>query len=576
MSRLYLCLLFLCSSVLGASEFRVLGPGGGGAMFNPTLSPHDPNTVLVSCDMTGNYITHDAGRSWRMFNLHGTTQFFVFDPNDPKVIYLQATGLWRSRDAGASWEMIYPKRSAIRGVRMSSDHADETIVADPNPLGVLSALAIDPANSGILYAGTGENTPPALFMSRDGGETWIRKADLSEHPKKIWVASGSVYMSGVHSVAVWSGSSVKTLRTPEEFIDMAGSPPNLYGIARDKIFVSQDGGATWVSRQLPGAGATLQAVASSLHHASVAYVSYEGLALDGQKWMGVAKTSDCGQSWTLVWKETQTPAPNIHDAWITPTFGTDWGGVPLMLGVADQDGAICYATDLGRTMRTLDGGRTWTAVYSRKTDAGWTSTGLDVTTSYGVHFDPFNLKRQFITYTDIGLFRSEDGGSSWMSSTAGVPREWRNTTYWMVFDPEVRGRVWSVNSNTHDLPRPKMWRHRSVLTYRGGVCGSDDGGRTWRPSNRGMDETAATHIVLDPSSPVNARVLYVAGFGRGVYKSVDGGRTWALKNRGIMQREPLAWRIVRSPKGDLYLLVARRSENGSIGNSGDGAIYRSS
>jgi len=62
-------------------------------------------------------------------------------------------------------------------------------------------------------------------------------------------------------------------------------------------------------------------------------------------------------------------------------------------------------------MRTTDGGATWAGLYSRKVDsAGWTTVGLDVTTTYGVHFDPFDSKRMFITYTDIGLFRSEDGG----------------------------------------------------------------------------------------------------------------------------------------------------------------------
>src|ERR1700735_4819185 len=80
--------------------FRVIGPGGGGAMFNPTISPHDANTVLVSCDMTGAYITHDGGRTWRMFNLRGVVNFFVFDPQDPKTIYAHATGLWRRTDGG--------------------------------------------------------------------------------------------------------------------------------------------------------------------------------------------------------------------------------------------------------------------------------------------------------------------------------------------------------------------------------------------------------------------------------------------------------------------------------------------
>ena len=46
-------------------NFRVIGPGGGGAMFHPTIGPHDPNTVLVGCDMTGAYITHDGGRHWK-------------------------------------------------------------------------------------------------------------------------------------------------------------------------------------------------------------------------------------------------------------------------------------------------------------------------------------------------------------------------------------------------------------------------------------------------------------------------------------------------------------------------------
>ena len=102
-----------------------------------------------------------------------------------------------------------------------------------------------------------------------------------------------------------------------------------------------------------------------------------------------------------------------------------------------------------------------------------------------------------------------------------------------------------------------------------------DGGKTWTKSNTGMDETGATHILLDPTSPPDARVLYVAGFGDGVYKSSDGGQTWALKNNGITQKEPFAWRLARAANGTLYVLIARRSEDGSIGNAGDGALYNS-
>jgi photosystem II stability/assembly factor-like uncharacterized protein len=90
-----------------------------------------------------------------------------------------------------------------------------------------------------------------------------------------------------------------------------------------------------------------------------------------------------------------------------------------------------------------------------------------------------------------------------------------------------------------------------------------------------MPETAVTHLVLDPKSPPNARVLYAAAFGRGVYKSTDGGKTWVLKNTGITQPQPFAWHLTLDSAGTLYLVIARRSEHGEIGDAGDGALYRS-
>jgi photosystem II stability/assembly factor-like uncharacterized protein len=567
--------------------FHVIGPGGGGAMFNPTISPHDPNTVLISCDMTGSYITHDGGHTWRMFNLRGVVDFFVFDPLDAKTMYAHATGLWRSTDGGEQWNLIYPSPSAVKGVKMDSDHSDELILADPDPLSTIAALAVDPSNSRVLYAAAGTKESPALFISRDYGKSWQQQATLPDLARRIWVDPHSpadartLFLASYHTIAVTGAGGVRSLALPASVSDVslgfgAASQPTVYATSEQGIFVSKDGGANWSKRDLPGDGAKVRAIATSLRHPETVYVSYDHLMLDGKSWMGVAKSTNSGADWQLVWKESDTAAKNVNDNWITERFGPAWAENPLSLTVAQQDANLVYSTDLGRTMRTTDGGATWKAVYSRKVDdSGWTSLGLDVTNSYGIHFDPFDSKRQFITYTDIGLFRSEDSGVSWTSSTAGVPREWMNTTYWIVFDPQVRGRMWSVNSYTHDLPRPKMWRHNSVLTYKGGVCISDDGGKNWTKSNAGMDETASTHILLDPTSSVNARVLYVAGFGRGVYKSSDGGRTWALKNNGITQEKPFAWRLARSSNGTLYVVIARRSEDGSIGNAGDGALYRS-
>jgi photosystem II stability/assembly factor-like uncharacterized protein len=588
-------LLLTSSSDSRPGDFKIIGPGGGGAMFHPTISPHDPNTVLISCDMTGSYITHDAGKSWRMFNLRGVVRFFVFDPLDRKVIYAQSSGLWRSQDEGETWRLIYPNPSAVKSIKMSSDHSDEDIIAQPNPLGDITAMVIDPFDSKTFYVAAGDRrkATSALFVSHDGGQNWKREGDLPGLADKLWVNPHSpalarmLLIAGSHFILKKTSSGIERLSGPstKTFTDISAGfrkdgTPLIYVVGDESAFASGDLGTSWRKASLGPGGAKMRAIATSFGNPETAYVSYRELEEGGVKWLGVAKTTDAGRNWQPVWKEdghfAAKPARNIHDAWITERFGSDWGENPLALAVAEQDANVGYGTDLGRAMRTTDGGASWVAVYSRKASAnGWTSTGLDVTNAYGYHFDPFDHHRQFISTTDIGLFRSEDGGQSWMSSTRGVPKEWINTTYWIEFDPEVEGRVWSVNSSTHDLPRPKMWRRKGVRDYRGGVCRSDDGGRTWTKSNQGMEETAATHILLDPASPATARVLYVAAFGRGVFKSVDGGKSWKLKNDGIAEKEPFAWRMVRDSRGTLYVLVARRSEDGSIGTDGDGAIYKS-
>jgi photosystem II stability/assembly factor-like uncharacterized protein len=177
--------------------------------------------------------------------------------------------------------------------------------------------------------------------------------------------------------------------------------------------------------------------------------------------------------------------------------------------------------------------------------------------------------------TDMGLFQSTDGGRSWIGSSEGVPESWRNTTYWLAFDPAHRGLIWGAFSGQHDLPRPKDWRTRSPQQFMGGVAVSTDGGLHWEPSISGMPAHSITHILLDPSSPVGSRTLYACAFGLGVYKSTDNGKTWTQQNNGIAGDEPFAWRITLSQDGSLYLVVSRRSEGKNYSAAEAGALYRS-
>ncbi len=592
--------------------WRVLSPGGGGAQFNPTISPVDPNLVMVNCDMTGSYISTDGGDSWRMFNLRGVTRFFVLDPVDSNIIYAANEGLYRSGDKGRTWALIFPKPDDVARVLISGDHADEQIVTRDGSHAAVEALAVDPADSVILFAVIRKEKSVGLYRSKDAAKTWEMLGDLPTEGRRIYIDPASqkgnrtVYIAGADSVSVLENGVLthhKAAAGVRQFLDIEAGflkgleRPVFYAISGvdwrggdtgvTGLFVSTDAGTSWQSIPIdflsnaPKSPAQLElrAVGTSLNHPETAYLSFRDHTPGIKQNMGVAKTVDMGKTWQMVWLDTdETPAANVQDPWITARYGPGWGENPFAFGVSPADPNLCFGTDFGRTMRTRDGGKTWQGVYARRLEnGGTTTTGLDVLTTNGIIFDPFAPDHWFVAFADLGLFESRHSGEWWKEATSrGIPHEWENAAYWAVFDPEVKGRIWAVVGNTHDLPRPKMWRAHGVKHFGGGVVMSEDGGRTWKPSVEGMGQTSATHIWLDPKSPVDNRTLYVCGFGKGVFKSTDGGRHWVQKNTGIEGSEPFAWRLISDSKGRLYLLIARRSDDGSVGTPLDGAIYRSS
>jgi hypothetical protein len=76
--------------------------------------------------------------------------------------------------------------------------------------------------------------------------------------------------------------------------------------------------------------------------------------------------------------------------------------------------------------------------------------------------------------------------------------------------------------------------------------------------------------------PRGDRTLYATAFGRGVYKSTGQRAHLACcRTRASSSASRSRGGITRSPDGALYLVVARRSERGRIGDADDGALYRS-
>ncbi len=594
-----------------------IGPGGGGAMFWPAVSPHDPDFAMVACDMTGSYVTYDGGKSWAMFNLRGPVRFFVFDPSDPETVYANSTALFRSNDRGKTWNVLYPSPSAIKGIISRGDHADEIIVTADSSRNRVLSLAVDPENSMKLHAIISVDRKSCYHVSEDQGMNWTMVKEIEGGPMNIFIdpsspaenrtviitCSNSVIAREKGQWKTYQGvSGVKNMNEYAAGFDKESKKFILYAISGKSyfnpegdlsgIYYSEDFGRHWDNRQneilklrrTEAGFPEWRTIATSSMNPRIVYVSYSELALTGDTIChGVAKSEDYGKTWILSWKDGHTGAgqfftSNYTKGWIDDRFGPGWGENPFSIAVSPGNPDICFTTDFGRTIKTSDGGRTWEQVYTnRKAGGGWVSRGLDVTTGYNIILDPFDDSHIFMAKTDIGLLVSNDGGESWESATNenGIPRKWVNSTYWLEFDREVKGRIFATMSSVHDLPRPKMWRRRGPDTFTGGIVVSSDGGKTWDPVSSDIGEAAITHILIDPESKKDSRTLYACAFGKGVYKSVDGGRSWIKKNSGIQGIEPFVWRISRSKNGELLLIVCRRSDNGSIGDEFDGALYRS-
>ena len=157
-----------------------------------------------------------------------------------------------------------PNRLHLKEIRMNSDHADEELVAEPNPLGTITAMAIDPSDSRIIYAAAGDkkNGVSSLFVSHDAAANWMKQENLPGVADRLWVNPHSpknartLFLAGAHFLIEKTSTESKKLSIPNvkalADISIGFTPeghPIFYVVGDESAFVSDDEARTWRKNQ---------------------------------------------------------------------------------------------------------------------------------------------------------------------------------------------------------------------------------------------------------------------------------------------------------------------------------------
>ncbi len=548
------CLLamgLLAAASDAAPGFTPVGAGGGGALFVPSISPHDRNLVFVACDMGGVYRSANGGRTWTMLDKRHLRDAhrgpMLFHPNYHGWIWAGGAGrLKMSRDGGVTWKAVNPNQpwGSEPVTALAIDDTDHKLLLLGTTFGVFRSLDTG-ANwtrcEGIKGTAIGfcvdPTTPPGSRIVVAATTEGIWRSDTSG---ARWQPSGAGLPWKNLKGFAWGGSAISGKVIMYATVETRGSGAGTDG----GVYRSADHGTTW--QRVMGAGINTDTkkaddwgsgdlpqyghIACARTAPDTVYVTAKGTGYWPPHHDTIYRTDDGGRSWRSVAFGDQRGAAsgiaaNIANGWIgAENVWGAWNGTERGLTVYARDHNVAIFTNDGEAYRTDDGGATWQSIYGEldtKQGTPVKTTGLEVTSVWEVTFDPLTKSRLWLCASDIGLLRSDDGGGSWRYAAGTSP--WKNTCYQLAPDPGTKDLLWGAWSGQHDIPH---WTQLQGPAGGGGVCVSRDGGWTWTPAGTGLPEGPCTSVILDPKSPKTGRILYAAIFGTGVYTSSDGGKTW--------------------------------------------------
>lgn len=239
--------------------------------------------------------------------------------------------------------------------------------------------------------------------------------------------------------------------------------------------------------------------------------------------------------------ETPEPEPQID------MIGPD-GGYAEGIVFAPSNSDVLYINAYGDGVyRSADGGSTWVR----------RSNGLPNLFSESIAVDLHNENVVYLGVRGFGVWKTLDGGVTWFDSSTGMTDQ--PVLYEIEIDPNNNQVIYACGRGLQVFPDGSGAYHPP---YFGGVWKSTNAGASWSKINWAGSEGWVYSLAIDPT---NTQIIYAASHETGVFKSVDGGATWVSK-LGIMINSPKARDIEIDPLRPNTVYVSTWSS---------GAVYKS-
>jgi photosystem II stability/assembly factor-like uncharacterized protein len=369
----------------------------------PTAISMDPERSRIFLGTTtGLYRSGNGGSVWAQTSLQNTN-----------VTSLDFGGSPRSLFAGTQQGLFQIVNRGIGAARLVDLH---------DPSSNVTALAVDPGNPSIVYAGArtpgGGVQQSRVFRSTDGGASWQRLAGDDDALKTDVMAvgaDGEIYAApslALSSLYRRGRDDAQWTVTPLAPIYDIAADPKTPGVAflatSGTLLRTRDGGASW------------QQVAKSVTRAYLAIDPSDPRWVYAAEGSQFQRSDDGGDTWSVLSKYPDDAG----------TFG------PLV--IAPSNGSVLYriGADKGlfRPERSDDRGATWSAV---PLPAAVPIQSIAV--------DPHDENKVWVA-ASTAIYRSVDGGKSW---TAVAPPFVINSVTKLLFDPS--GRVLHATFPDHGV-----------------------------------------------------------------------------------------------------------------------------